>query len=472
MKRPRFPGTPRGRAAGAVARVLGGGGFLSEHLAARSPAASQATAEDARDSAFAREIAFGAVRHHFTIQGLLTRLARYDPQRTPDPLRAVLHTAVFQLVWMSGVPLFAAVDEAATLARQLGGGAAAGMANAVLRRVADAIAERESSWRSDATDQVRTGWQRACVFAGSLRRATDRTDLHWPAFLTGERPQRLRILSERFGEAAAVDAAWASQALPALVLHRNPLRVTSAEFAGQVTAACGPAAQVQGDTAFLDAGARGLSELLGAGAAYVQDTTAHAAARAVAAQAGELVLDLCAAPGGKSITMALGGAAVVAADVDAARLARVRENCARLGLTKVTPLLLEDGREGERLREWLAERGRDAFDAVLLDVPCSNTGVIARRPEARLGLTRGKLEALNALQLRLLRAAAGVMRPGGRLVYSTCSIEAEENDSLLDHFTAAEPAWQAQRDHGLTLPQWGPQPADWRDGGYVSVLRR
>jgi 16S rRNA (cytosine967-C5)-methyltransferase len=109
-----------------------------------------------------------------------------------------------------------------------------------------------------------------------------------------------------------------------------------------------------------------------------------------------------------------------------------------------------------------------AFDAAIVDVPCSNTGVIARRPEARLSLKSPKLAALAPLQRELLERAAATVRPGGRLIYSTCSIEPEENEAVLAAFLQTHPEWRAGEQH-TQLPRWGPRLADWRDGGFAAV---
>lgn len=177
------------------------------------------------------------------------------------------------------------------------------------------------------------------------------------------------------------------------------------------------------------------------------------------------MLDLCAAPGGKSVVLALAlcdRGEIVACDRAPDRLARVDENATRLGLKCIRTQLLPDD-----VADVLNLFPR--FDAALVDVPCSNTGVIARRPEARLGLTPRKLRALVETQRHLLRRAAACLRPGGRLVFSTCSLEPEENEQVVAEFLAENPPWRLDVQE-TTLPAWGPRLSDWHDGGYFARL--
>ncbi len=454
-------GNGRAAAVDAVAAALGGRRFASEALAE----GREAGRLSGREAGLAREIAQGALRHLVTIEHVLERVARLERERTKPALRAVLYSAAYQMIWMDRVPLFAAVDEAVELARRRVGGRAPGMTNAVLRRLADAIATRRDEWRRLDPRQVRTGWATACGFARAVLPDAEREREHLAA-ATGERPARYETLVQRHGAEAAERVAWASQAVPPIVLHRHVLRIPAEEFARRVVAETDGAAELAGDSAFLPpATATGELGLIRDGLAYVQDTTAHAAARAVGARRGERVLDLCAAPGGKSIVLALDmedRGEVLACDARAERLARVRENALRLELACVQACAVaEDGRLSDRAAP---------FDAALVDVPCTNTGVIARRPEARLGLRPTKLEALRALQRRLLRQGAAHVRTGGRLVYSTCSLEPQENEEIVREFVQSA-AWRLDEQR-LTLPDWGPRLADWHDGGYWARLVR
>jgi 16S rRNA (cytosine967-C5)-methyltransferase len=188
---------------------------------------------------------------------------------------------------------------------------------------------------------------------------------------------------------------------------------------------------------------------------YVQDPSTLVAVDVLDPQPGESVLDLCAAPGGKTTYIAQkmqNQGEIVAADSSNPRLQRVIENCQRLGVTIVATIACETGR---------CLRGRQ-FDRVLVDAPCSNTGVLRRRADLRWRLQETEIARLAQLQENLLTVAGALTKPGGVLVYSTCSLEPEENERVVERFSAphAEFALQTTRSN---FP-----PRDGVDGAYVA----
>lgn len=168
-------------------------------------------------------------------------------------------------------------------------------------------------------------------------------------------------------------------------------------------------------------------ELLAKGRIYIQDPATRHAVELLAPKPGEKILDACAAPGGKAflIAAAQGSAKdLLCTDSNDKRLPRLRENLERLHC----------GDAGIEVHDWsqpAPEKWRGAFDAILLDVPCSNTGVFRRRVDVRWRLRPADIRALTQLQRRIVENALPCLKPGGRLVYSTCSIEAEENQDLI-----------------------------------------
>ena len=446
----------------AVSDALAGRRFVGEtlrHMRADGRLAG-------REAALAMEVGQGAVRHAVTIEHVLASLAQFDRRRVAPRLRAVLLTAVYQIIWMDRIPPSAAVNQAVELARRLVGGRSPRMVNAVLRRVTDAVLDRRVPWRRLDPALVRVSWDAGCQFRTAVLPLPGAGEQAHLAASVGERPARYGELVRRFGAEQAEAIAGASQAIPAMAVQRNALRIAADALEVALRDAFGEAVEFAREAAFLPPSAALLdTALFREGKVYVQDSTAHAAALAVEARAGERVLDLCAAPGGKSVTLALqmqDEGEVVACDADPQRLARVRENADRLDLACIRPRRLP--------RDPADPPGpRRDFDAALVDVPCSNTGVIARRPEARLGFTPRKLRALVETQGRLLRQAVESVRAGGRVVYSTCSIEPEENQEVVAAFLRENPAWRLDAEETI-LPAWGPRWSDWRDGGYFARL--
>lgn len=211
------------------------------------------------------------------------------------------------------------------------------------------------------------------------------------------------------------------------------------------------------------------------GAIEVQDTGSQLTCEVVAAQPGETVIDLCAGAGGKTLALAAAmenAGTLVAADADRARLSRLSPRAERAGATGIETVLLDPNRETQALRRFAA-----GADAVLVDAPCSGTGTWRRNPEARWRLTEAQLARYAAIQSRLLDVAAGLVRPGGRLVFVTCSLLDEEGADQAAGFLRRHAGWTAEtpslaagtpRGQGLRLSPWH----DGTDGFFVARFRR
>ena len=208
------------------------------------------------------------------------------------------------------------------------------------------------------------------------------------------------------------------------------------------------------------------------GAFWVQDAAAALPARLLAAQPGERVLDLCAAPGGKTMQLAASGAQVVALDLSQRRMTRLRDNLARVGLT--AELVVGDA---------LDHQGR--YDAILLDAPCSATGTLRRHPDLPYVRDAAAVTELVELQARMLDHALGLLGPGGRLVYCTCSLlpqegEAQVQAALARHadlrveaveLAGVPEAWRTEEGGIRTRPDYWPDQGG-MDGFYMARLTR
>jgi 16S rRNA (cytosine967-C5)-methyltransferase len=320
-------------------------------------------AADARDRAAAHRLAAAVLRRMGTLDAVLEPHLTRAP---PAPVRLVLLIGAAGLLLLD-TPPHAAVGTAVDLARARKLTPFAKMVNAVLRRVAE----------------------QGPALLGQL----DSPRLDTPAWLW----------SAWGADARAIAAAH--QIVAALDLSLKPGAV--APPGGVVL----PTGSVR-----YPAGTR-VAELAGfaAGDFWVQDAAAALPAALLAVRPGERVADLCAAPGGKTAQLAAAGGQVVAVERDPSRVARLRENLARLGLS--AELVQADA------AVW---KPAEKFDAVLLDAPCSATGTIRRHPDVPHIKKPGDIPALAATQAALLRAAAGLLKPGGRLIYAVCSLEGEE----------------------------------------------
>ncbi len=210
-----------------------------------------------------------------------------------------------------------------------------------------------------------------------------------------------------------------------------------------------------------------LADLAAKGLAQVQDPTAAAVASQLDLQPGQTVLDRCAGLGTKTLQLrdAVGPSGrVVAMDPAAPRCEGLRQLLARRQIDNVVV----------HCAAWLTDLAGDVpaqFDRILADVPCSNSGVLARRPEARYSQTPAALASLAKLQDRILADSAPFVRPGGLLVHSTCSVWPEENRERIDWFLERHPDFELLNDQ-TTLPSFDSDPEHYRDGGYVAVMRR
>jgi 16S rRNA (cytosine967-C5)-methyltransferase len=387
-------------------------GVMAEAARAIAAVAGGRSADDALAAANAgparaavRAIALGTVRWYFRLAPLLPPLL--GKQRPTPLLQGLLLAALHQLEY-SRHPVEATVSTAVDASRLLRQGRAAGLTNAVLRRFLRERVERL-----------------AVVDAQPDRR------LAHPAWL-------LSALERDWPQEAMAVADANNEPAP-MTLRVNLRRTSAAEYVAELAKA-GHAAQVVPwlRAAVVLARPLPIGELPGfaEGTVSVQDAGAQFAAALLAPRSGERILDACAAPGGKSAALleATADIALVAADIDRQRVALIAETFKRLGLSaqlQQRDLSLEDGEA-------------EAFDAILLDAPCSSTGVIRRHPDIKLLRRESDIEALAAVQRRLLAACWRRLRPGGRLVYSTCSVLRAENDGVVGEFLHGRPDARSQ----------------------------
>lgn len=407
---------------------------------------------DARDRGLLRQLVGTELRRRGTLRALVRDLARRPPK--PD-LALHLHLGLVQLLFLDRIPDHAAVSETVEAVRETLGAPRATSANALLREATRRrVKERSGDPRRDLVG-------RELCWTAPVFRDPDEHPLLWYEDALSMPAALMKRWVKRYGEERA--AALARSCLREPDLSLRVARGGSAEVAAELAAeglAVRPSEHprillLPSDAVADVARSRPFTE----GRVTVQGGTALRAAELVGASEGEDVLDLCAAPGGKTCVLAEAGARVVAVDRDPFRLGRVGENAERLGLAERVRPVCGDGTRA---------LGAATFDAVLVDAPCSNTGTLGARPAARWRFGPATQRDLVALQERLIAEGAERVRPGGRLVWSTCSLEPEENGQLVRRFLEARPDWREEaRREALPDEQGGPV-----DGGAAFLLRR
>jgi 16S rRNA (cytosine967-C5)-methyltransferase len=388
------------------------------------------------DHAFVMEVVNGVVRNRNIFQWLEAQWLKKAPQPF---FQAVLRVGLYQLLFMDQVEQYAAISETVDAAKTRPGGAgAAKMINAVLRR-----AQREK-------EQVLSG----------LENQPPHIRLSHPEFL-------LQRWVQQYGEADALKLAEWNNEPPATILRIEQSAVDAAEFIDRLREqGIEPLMHPYSDREIFLLLPRGVAvrQVPGyhEGWFTIQDPATSVSVDLLAPRPGEVVLDACAAPGGKTAMMAgrmRGEGELVAMDLHDDRIDVLRENRKRLGLDWVE-VVQGDARMPEQV---LGDR---RFDAVLLDVPCLNTGVLRRRADARWRIDAERIGTITELQWEILTACSRLLKEKGRLIYSTCSLETEENEDLVARWIREHSEFRLVKT-GKAFP-----PESGTDGAFSALLRR
>jgi 16S rRNA (cytosine967-C5)-methyltransferase len=420
--------------------------------------AAEAVELDRRDRALAMRLAYGAVQRKGTLDHLIAGLAERAPRRLDAAVLAALRLGLYELLYLSGAPDRAVVDDAVELAKS-SPGRGHGLVNAVLRRAAREGAPALLDGLGEATPE---------------QAAVKHSHPEWVA----------RLWWQELGKQGALALMARDNEPGELALRANTLVTDARQLAADLLAA-GVSSHVDAvlSEAVVLAGPLDVHEspLWQAGAFHAQSRAAMLVSRALAPKSGERVLDLCAAPGGKTTHLAAlmqGGGEVLA----------IERNRRRAGELTRTAQRLRAGNVRVEVGDAAASHGESAFDRVLVDPPCSGLGTLQARPDLRWRASAGAVAELAQLQRAILASGAKALRPGGVLVYSTCTISPTENEHVianfldshadfdLDDLAAEVPAFTSQRTSGerprlpgsvLTLPH-----RDDTAGFFIARLRR
>ena len=407
------------------------GAFSSVLLAAEEPRLQPL------DRALCHELVLGVLRWQLLLDKIVEHFSKRRVESLDQAVRIALRLGLYQLRFLTRIPASAAVNESVSLVRHARLSSATGFVNAVLRRV---IREPNYDPASEVSDP--------------LERISVRTS--HPQWL-------IERWANQFGVEEAEAFAEANNVVPPTAFRVVNVRTTEADVLERLRAA---GATIEASRvakgAWCVSGATSLvRELSAAGQIYLQDEASQHVAEVLDVKPGERALDLCAAPGGKTTSMAdrvEDNATIVAADRSAARMETVVAITTLHGLKSIKVLLLD---AGERL-----PFTSNSFDKVLLDAPCSGTGTLRRNPEIRWRLAEDDVQTFAKNQKKFLGNAAEVVKPGGLLVYSTCSVEREEDEEVIEEFVTRDKRFRV-----LNIERTWPQHQGC-DGFFIAQIER
>lgn len=371
---------------------------------------------DGRDTAFVTSLVYGVLEQMICLDYMISHFARRDAAKMQPKVRSILRLGAYQLMFMDKIPARSAVDESVKLAKSAGCAYASGFVNAVMRAVSANL--------------------------GALPYPDQGSD---PIGYLTVRYACPRWLVEKwlsaYGKEKTLGLLQSLSGKPPAAARVNTLKISTQALIGRlaasgITAAASPIAP---DAILFDRlpDLRRLPEFQ-EGLFIIQDYASQLCCRAVGAQPGETVLDLCAAPGGKSFTMGFmmqGRGKITACELYESRLSLIREGARRLGLDQlITPVQNDASRHNEAL---------GYADRVLCDVPCSGLGAIRRKPEIRYKNPE-TFDLLPDLQYIILCEGSAHVAPGGRLVYSTCTLNPDENERVVERFLHENPSFTAE----------------------------
>ncbi len=402
------------------------------------------TALSEKDRALATELAYGTIRWRGKLDWVLDQLVKGGLGKLTPWIRNILRLGAYQLIFSDRIPAFAAVSESVELAKRYGHLGVAALVNGVLRRV------------GKKTPPLPKGEAESMAVSHSH-----------PSWM-------VERWVGRWGIAQTEEILKANNQVPPISVRTNTLNVTREELERSLRdEGFSPAKGSFSPVSLMIEGKPSSSAAHQEGLFQVQDEGATLVGHLLDPQPGELVIDLCSAPGGKAAHLGelmRNTGLMLAVDINRARLNLVRENCERLGI-RIVRAVVADGRRFSVRR---------SVDRVLIDAPCSNLGVLRRRVDLRWRIREEEIGELAALQRELLDSGSALVKKGGVLVYSTCTIEPEENEETVLEFLELHPDFSIE-DGESFIPREVVDGSGWLrtlphvhglDGGFAARLRK
>ncbi len=409
------------------------------------------------------DITFGVIRNSVFIDSLITQSSIRPIKNIPEKILNCLRIAVYELVFTEQAD-YAIVNEAVSLAKQIGSKKAGGFVNAVLRKICASIKNRTADLnKADSQKILPLSPDTGCEFNIDILPDAKKQKAEYLSCAFSLPLWLIEQWLEQFDYEKTKNICFASNRRPSVYARPNKLKLNAEELLKilkEQEIDCTLAEQHKmvklnktGDIAKNDSFKAGLFT--------IQDLSSSSVIPLLNPQPGWKIFDICAAPGTKTAQIAEvidDKGVIIATDKDDSRLNKINENIQRLGITSVKVLSYD---------VFLKEIDRlSPADAVLVDVPCSNTGVLAKRPEVRLRLNKKQVEELAKIQAELLKFASSLVKKGGKICYSTCSILKQENNDVVDDFLAEAKGFKLESQH-IFLPRADEFDCD---GAFAAIL--
>ena len=408
----------------------------------------------------ATDLVLGTIRNSRAIDTVIATFSGRPIERIPGKLLNIIRIGTYELIYSPATGQHSIVNEAVENAKALVGKKQVGFVNAVLRQITRHITNRQIQLLPQADSRCTLAQTPAigCEFDKDFLPDPEALPVDYLSTVFSLPRWLVSDWLGEFGEELTRQICFASNRRPSIYIRPNSLKTTTQDLA-QKLKKDGVEANITPDESMIKLKSpQAVTQLPGfaEGLFTIQDITASQAVRILKPQPGWTILDLCAAPGVKTTQLAEAtgdSATIIATDIDAERLKKVKENTTRLGINSANIVSYEEIRNSK-------------FDCVLLDVPCSNTGVLARRIEVRYRIKPKAIKELTKTQSKLLATAAPMVKPHGKICYSTCSIQKDENNDLVRDFLQKNRNFELKSEM-LTLPSAAMFD---HDGGYTAIL--
>ncbi|MHC4758048.1 MAG: 16S rRNA (cytosine(967)-C(5))-methyltransferase RsmB [Planctomycetota bacterium] len=414
----------------------------------------------------ATDLVYGCLRNLSMIDHCISTLADCPIKRIQSKILNILRPAVYELVYCPWTADYAIVNESVRTAKNITGRKQTAFVNAVLRQITRHIKNREAELQNaEQKKVVPQNEMNGCFFDTEILPDIEEHAIDYFSLAFSLPSWLIKNWLEEYGLDSTRQICFASNRRPRIWIRPNLLKTTTEKLTEKLEKNGIEYQLPEEKTMVQIKGGSAVKKLPGfsEGEFIIQDLTAAHAVTLLNPKPGERILDLCAAPGTKTTQLAewtCDKAEIAATDISTERLKMVVENIKRLGIKSVTIKPYEEIEKEAQESE--------LFDKILLDVPCSNTGVLCKRIEVRFRIIPDAIEKLSKTQLGLLKSAVNLLKPDGKICYSTCSIQPEENSLLIRKFLEGNKDFELENER-LILPSTE-QPD--HDGGYIAIITR